>query len=143
MATLQQVIDEIQADLRTISGIRAAPDEAPEQINLFPFVVAYPGAGRWYSDVPGSKILLASVIVELHVARKDLSRDIVAAMTYAESVPNKLLYAVAHTSGDRFNNTVSTLGEINYTFGPLGWGGMDTFGFRWTITGIKLQSNIT
>jgi len=143
MATLQQVIDEIQADIRALSGIRAAPDEAPEQINIFPFVVAFPGPGTWSSDIPGNKINLASVVVELHVARKDMAKDIQAAMVYENSIPNVLLKAVASTAGDRFNNTVSTFDNITYTFGSLGWGGMDTFGFRWTINGIKLQSNIT
>jgi hypothetical protein len=143
MATLQQVIEEIQADLRAISGIRAAPDQAPDQINLFPFVVAFPGPGRWYSNVPGNKILLASIIVELHVARKDLARDIQAAMEFAESIPNALLKPVATETGDCFNNTIATFGEITYTFGPLGWGETDTFGWRWTINNVKLQSNIT
>jgi hypothetical protein len=143
MATLQQAIDAIQADLGALDGIRGAPDEAPESINVFPFVVCYPSSGEWRSDIPGAKIGLHTITVELHVARKDLPRDIQKAMAYSESIPNALLKAVATTAGDRFAGTIATFDRITYTFGPLGWGGMETFGFRFQISGVKMQSDIS
>lgn len=143
MATLQQVIDAIQDDLGALTGIREAPDEAPENMNVFPFVVVYPSSGEWRSDIPGNKIGLHTLTVELHVARKDLPRDIQKAMAYSESIPNTLLKAVASTSGDLFASTISTFDRITYTFGPLGWAGVDTLGFRFQVIGVKMQSAIT
>jgi len=112
-------------------------------MNVFPFIVTHPGTGEWSSDVPGNKIGLHTITVELHVARKDLPRDIQKAMAYSESIPNALLKAVATVSGDKFDNTISTFDRITYTFGPLGWAGVDTIGFRFQIVGVKMQSNIT
>jgi len=143
MATLQQVIDAIQDDLGALTGIREAPDEAPESMNLFPFVVVYPSSGEWRSDTPGGKIGLHTLTVELHVARKDLPRDIQKAMAYSESIPNVLLKTVATVGGDLFDGTIQTFDRITYTFGPLGWAGVDTLGFRFQIVGVKMQSNIT
>lgn len=143
MATLQQVIDEIQADLGALTGIRGAPDEAPEQINKFPFIVCYPLSGEWHSDIPGAKIGLHTIAIALHVARKDMPRDIQKAMAYAESIPNALLKVVATQSGDRFNNKIETFDRITYTFGSIGYGGTDTIGFVFQIQGVKMQSNIT
>ena len=143
MATLQQAIDEIAADLGALTGIRGAPDEAPEQISVFPFLVTYASSGEWESDVPGNKRGLHTITVELHVARKDLPRDIAGAMAYSDSIPNALLKAIATTAGDRFNNTIQTFNRVTYTFGTLGWAGVDTIGFRFRIEGVKMQSAIT
>lgn len=143
MATLQQVIDQIQADLGALTGIRGSPDEAPEQINQFPFIVCYPISGEWRSDIPGAKIGLHTIGVALHIARKDLPRDIQKAMAYSESIPNALLKVVATTDGDRFNSTIETFDRITYTFGSIGYGGTETVGFVFQILGVKMQSNIT
>jgi len=47
MATLQSAIDEIQTEVRALSGIRSAPDEPPDQMGAYPFAVAYAGKGVW------------------------------------------------------------------------------------------------
>ena len=142
MATLATVIDEIQNDLATISGIRAAPHEPPDQMSAFPFIVCYPVSGEWNSDIPGSKKGLHNIVVELHIARKALPRDVAAALVYCDSIPNMLLKAVSPT-GDLFNNSISTFERITYRFGNLGWGDTATVGFRFEILNVKLQSLIT
>lgn len=143
MATLDDAISEIQADIRALEGIRAAPDYAPEQLNVFPFCVVYPGSGEFVSDVPGGMRGLHSITIELHVARKDLPRDIAKAMPYVESIPNALLKTIATQGGDRFGGTISTFARITYEFGPLDWGGTQTIGWRFRIEGVKIQGNIT
>ena len=143
MATLEDFIKALQADIGVIEGIRKAPDYPPENLNVFPFSVVYPGKGEWNSDTPGGKRWLGSVIVELHIARVDLARDVQAALGYHESIPNALLKPVATVNGDRFASTIATFGTIDEYFGALNWANTDTIGWRWTINGIKMQSTIT
>lgn len=143
MATLDEFIQALQDDLGAITGIRKAPDYPPENLNVFPFIVVYPGKGVWESDVPGNKRWLGSVIVELHIARVDLPRDVESALSYHESIPNALLKPVATVDGDRFASTIATFGTIDEYFGALNWANTDTIGYRWTINGIKMQSTIT
>jgi hypothetical protein len=143
MATLQQAIAAIQADVRALTGIEAAPDYAPEQVNGFPFSVVYPTSGEFISDIPGSLKGLHTITIELHIARKDLPRDIAKAMVYVESIPNVLLKTIATPSGDRFGGTISTFARITYEFGPLDWGATQTIGFRFRLEGVKIQKDIT
>jgi hypothetical protein len=143
MATLQQAIAAIQADIRALTGIVAAPDYAPEQVNAFPFCIVYPTSGDFVSDIPGSLVGLHTITIELHIARKDLPRDIAQAMVYVESIPNVLLKTIATQGGDRFGGTISTFERITYDFGPLDWGGTQTVGFRFRLVGVKMQKDIT
>lgn len=137
--TLETVISEIAEDLQDIEGLRGAPSEPPEQINVFPFVVIYVRGGVWQIGAPGVIRGLHDIVVELHVARRDLPRDVRAAMSYAESVPQILLGALS-AKGDRFNGSISTFGRLSYTFGPMQWGGVDTVGFRWVLENVKTET---
>lgn len=141
----QDAIDEIAADLRALQGIRAVPEEPPDSINAFPFVVAYDGGGGvWSSYTPGAKQWLGNIVVELHVGRTDLPHDFENAQIWSEVIPNALLKQVATSDGDMFNSKISTFGSITVThFGALGWGDTETFGYRWTINNVKIQSTIT
>ena len=142
MATVQEAIDQIAADLRALTGIRGAPDEPPEQMAVYPFIVCYTRSGSWEIAPVGVRKGLHNIAVELHVARKDLARDVQGAMAYSDSVPNALLKALT-TSGDRFASTISTFQRISYTFGPMEWAGQATIGFRWTLEGVKIENEIT
>ncbi len=139
MATLQSAIDEIQAQIRTLSGIRAAPDEPPDQISAYPFVVAYASSGEWRFQTPETKVGLHDIVVELHVARKDLPRDVQNAMSYSDSIPNAIMLALK----DGTFSAIETFERITYEFVSLGWGGVDTIGFRFTVVGVKLSSTIS
>ena len=134
---LQAAIDDVQNTVAGLTGIRAAPHEPPESLNVYPFCVAYAGSGSWEYGPMGDKKGIQNIVLELHVARKDLARDIAAAMAYCESIPNAIM------ADPTLGGTVNTIsGPIVYTFGALSWAGTDTLGFRWTIP-VKLQSAIT
>ena len=135
MATLQAVIDQIQDEIGALSGIRAAPHEPPESMSAYPFAVAFVKSGNWTLGKPaGCMTGLHDIVVELHIARKDLARDYAAAMAYAKSVPNAIgsawLVDVTMTSLD-------AIGSIAYEFGQMSWAGIDTIGWRWTIRDVK------
>ena len=138
MATLQDAIEHIAHVIGGIDGIRSAPAYPEEQLNVFPFAVVYPGEGE-ASISAGVRLNLDTIIVELHVARKDLPRDVEKALPYVDSIPNEILDEV-HTYWGR---TIDTIESITWTFGALNWGGQETLGFRFTINGIKRRVNIT
>ena len=135
--TLQSAISAVQAIVGAISGIRKAPDYPPEQLNVFPFAVAYSGGGNWTFGPAGDKRGLHNIVVEIHIQRKDLPRDVSTAMGYSDSIPNNLM------KSPTLSGTCDTFAGISYTFGALNYGETQTLGFRFTITGVKIQSVIT
>ena len=81
---------------------------------------------------------LGSIIVELHMSRKELPRDVEKVMTYNESIPNGILVD-------------TTLGGNCSTCGPVAssgliameYGGIPTLGIRYTVLNVKLQTALT
>lgn len=139
MATLQAAIDEIQAQVATVSGIRAAPDEPPEAINAFPFAVCYASSGRYSIGPPDVMHGMHSIILEVHVARVDLARDVGRAMGYAKSIPNRVFYALKAGTLP----ALETIGAIRYEFGAMMYAGQKTLGFRFTLENVKTDDLIT
>lgn len=139
MAALQVIIDQIQAEVRAVPGIRAAPDEPPAQINQFPFAVCYAREGYFKVGPVGTLHGIHEIVLEVHVARQEMEHDFQQVMPFAESIPNAILAAY----GDGRLTGLEVLQEIRYAFGPLGWGGVPTMGFLFRINGIKTQDAIT
>jgi hypothetical protein len=138
MATLQEAISQIQAEVKGISGIREAPETPPDQINQFPFAICFARTGEYTIGPPEMMTGTHTIVLELHVARKDLTRDVPAAMKYAKSIPLAILMAVMNHTPTAF----ATLERIRYEFGPLNWGATETIGFRFYIEGIMTQDLI-
>lgn len=138
MATLQDAIAYVQTLAAQVSGIRGAPAYPPEDISIFPFAVAYAGGGNWeFGAGAGWKRGLHSITLEIHVARQDLGRDATEAMLFSDAIPNILM------KNPTLGGNISTFSNIRYTFGPLGWQSAKTFGFRFFIEGVKMESAIT
>ncbi len=81
--------------------------------------------------------------LEVHVARGDLPRTYTAAMAYSNIVPNAFIKAMRDSTFAH----IDAIGPIRWAFGPLGWGTdgatVSTFGWRFTITGIKMRETVT
>jgi hypothetical protein len=135
--SLQLAIQDIQAKALTLSGMKEAPNYAPEAINQFPFTVTYPARGVWERHSDWKKGL-HTVVTEIHIARQVLPKAIETAMTYENTFPNKIW------SDPKLSNTIDTVNEIRYTFGFLAWGGERDahIGWRFEID-MKIQSAIT
>jgi hypothetical protein len=133
MATIQDAITAIQGVVGGVSGIRAAPDYPPEDLSLYPFAVAFARSGSFEAAPVGSGKGLHTIVVEVHVGRSDLARDIKAAMPYGDSVPLALL---ADTT---VGGVVSTFARVRYEFGPMAYGGLATIGWRFFVEGVKIQ----
>jgi hypothetical protein len=140
MASLETVIAQVQTYVATLTGIRKAPSQPPEQMNAFPFAISYPSSGTWRMAPAGSKTGLHNIAIEIHVMRKDLPRDFDKAMDYSDILPNLLFLKLK--DDNKWNFTIDTFGAISYTFGPLGYGGVDTLGFRFIVEEVKVQSNV-
>ena len=136
MATLQQAITQIQTLVGALTGIKKAPATAPESINQFPFAVCYPESGTWELQA-GVKKGLHTVVIEIHVARVDLPRDIATALGYSESVVNTLM------GNPTLAGMVDTItGPVLYRFGSMHYAGQTTLGWQFRVT-MKQQSAIT
>jgi hypothetical protein len=136
---LKDAVAEIIDELQTISGIRRVPDNPPESNDQFPFAVVYPITGIYTQGPAGLLKALHSVNIELHVARKDLPRDFSVVMDLIDDIP----YELQKLLNDGGFSNLATIGEIEYTFGPLSWAGVDTLGVTYTITNVKVETAIT
>jgi hypothetical protein len=141
MATLQAVIDQVQDVIAQISGVRAAPHEPPDSIAVYPFAVAFVKSGTWKLGQPtGCMTGMHDIVIELHLERKDLARDVARAMAYAKSVPQAIGDAwLVHVS----LTALEAIGSLSYEFGPLSWNGIDTMGWRWTLRDVKTIDSLT
>ena len=124
---LANAVAAVQDIVGAISGIRGAPDTPPDQINMFPFSIAYPTSGDWRRTRIGTREGVQSIAVELHFSRTGLARDVAEALPYGDSVVEALL-ANLSLSGAIFD-----LNNISWTFGPMKWGGIDTIGWRFIL----------
>ncbi len=142
--TFDQMLIEIRQELATLPGLERCYDGVPDSINQLPAIVVYPGGMRWrlasHSGERGWPMRrgLYTVRVELHVARKDLERDVELAMTFSDTIPDAL-FAGFHR--DRFGGKAVTLGDparagdsvsdvFRGEFLGIGWGGDQTLGWR-------------
>lgn len=121
-----------------VSGIRKAPDEPPEDMSVFPFAVAWPGETRHEYNVPGERKTLMNIVLELHVARKDLPRDYATLIPYADSIPNAIM------DDQTLGGVVDTFWRIDVAeLGILNWNTVQTIGYRFTLVDVKLRTAIT
>jgi len=141
MATLQQIIDDIQDATAAVStNIRAAPDEPPDQMSAYPFVVAFASSGE-YSWLPGPVMKgLHNIAVQLHVSHQDQARDVAVAMVYAKAIPNAIFAALV---SDLLAGTCDTFTTISYTFGGMEYGGVPTLGFQFLVEGVKTKDAVS
>jgi hypothetical protein len=135
--TLQDAIEQVQIIAAAVTGVVAAPKLPPEQINQFPFAVAFPGDGEMNIEMGSLMDGVHNIVLEIHVARKDLPRDVDKAGVFIDSIPKALW------SKPTLNGRIRWFTKISYKFGPLGWGGVDTLGIRFTIHGIELATAYT
>lgn len=140
MTTLRDTLVQLMTVIEAVQGIRKAPVDPPETMAVFPFAVGYVETGVWKIGPPEIMTGLHNVALEVHVSREqDLAHAVKDVMRFSDSVPNAILLAFKNGT----LTTLQTFGDITYTFGPLGWGGIATVGFKFVITQVKTQSVIS
>jgi hypothetical protein len=132
---LQTIVDNVQTIVASLSGIRSAPDDPIESPNAFPFGATFPGSGTWDGGSVGKILTRAShdISVIIVVARKDLPRDIQKSIGYAD------LFQAAIQADPTLSGAVDVVDLLNYTFGPIAWGGTECRGYTFSLT--VLDSN--
>lgn len=145
MSSVHAVIAAIQDKMGALPGIKAAPDYVPENESPFPFIIAYEGPGIWKIGSPGCMQSMATIKIELHVARKDMPRDVAQAVFYSDKIPNAIFDGF---NDDLLGNTVDAIGEIETSglvflqfFTPNGIG--DHIGYIFTLKDVKIITTIT
>ena len=139
-AELDTAIGTALGYIRSLSGIKVAPTEPPEDMsNVWPFVVGYPQAGSFLEVPNGVRRGLHDIVIELHVSRNDLPTAYDLAIPYVDSIPNLLM----SNAQDGWDGAISTFGEITYEFGALDWGDIKTMGVRFIVHDVKIQTAVS
>jgi hypothetical protein len=141
VATLQEIIDQIQDVTGALSGVRSAPDEPPELVSAWPAVIAYSASGQWRGgDPPQIMNGTHTIVIQMHVPRKDLARDVATLMGYAKSLPNALFKAWLV---DGTLTAMNYIREINYRLRTdQTIGETPTVCIEWTVAGVNTRDII-
>ena len=137
MSTYGDALLDIQKAIRAnTDGLKQVPNRPPEKAADYPFVVTYPESGNQEWSDYNHRVDTHTAVIELHIARKDLPIDVEWALTFIESIPAAL--KTAEKAGNLGN--ITGFGALEYTFGPMSWGGVDTLGVRWTLSDIVIHT---
>jgi len=141
MSDVYDAATEIAKQIRNnVPGIRSVPDEPPENVELFPFVVVYPLTGTYGGHTPEDMLGLHNINVELHVKRdeKRLAQAYRQLAELQDDIPRELLEGIR----DSDYSHLQTFGDITYTFGPANWAGVETLAVVYTINEVKVTTNL-
>jgi hypothetical protein len=133
--TFASACDRIMAICRTQTWIMQAPDDPAAAAVQFPFAAVFPGTGT-------SKLLasvrqdLHTVHLEIHWTFRDLPRNTGDAKDHIDDILNVLW------SDPTLAGKVDTIVSIEYDFGPMTWGLVETLGYLIRIT-FKQRTAIT
>lgn len=133
---LQDAINGLQAIVRGVTGIKGAPGYAPEKLGVSMMAVCYPGEGEISIRVTGEMQGLHELVLEIHAPRKNLPTDIEAMVNFGDSVPKAIL------ADQSLGGNADTIGSIGYRFGAMTYNGEPTIGWRFTVKGVKLRTNL-
>ncbi len=136
---LDTAINWALTTIRAIPGIKSVPAYPPEKPAAFPFVMGYPQR----SDFMVGPLPLAKgmhvVVIEFHVASKDLPRDVKTSVPYLERI------AYALMRDPTWGGTVDQVmceesNPIQAEFTEFEWGpDLHTLGWRFTVR-LKQES---
>lgn len=122
--TLQDVVDAVRNKLRTVDpAIRSVPDGPIENVSVFPFGTAFIRRVNYKQFSQTLRHGTHTIAVQVHVARKDLPRDIEKSMPYGEAVP------IAIYNDLTLDQKIATVTEIRGAFRAMEWGDAETLGW--------------
>ena len=109
---LGRLLEEIRQDLATIPELRRVHFDVPDAIGPYPCIVVYPSGFNAYlgshSGDGGRPMFwtVHTIRIELHVARKDLARDMETAIGFQQLLPQRLYGGFER---DAFSGTMVTM----------------------------------
>jgi hypothetical protein len=129
----QDAIARIQEIARRLDGMREAPEYPPENLNQFPFSLAYLRDGETTFE-SGWRKSLWTISWELYFARQILPNTVRAAMPFCERVLEAL--QTDTTLGGTVDTVVS---PVKSAFGWLEYGSADNKLLGWRFTVVVKQ----
>jgi hypothetical protein len=137
VTTLEAAVAALQTLTLALTGMREAPALLTEVPQVFPCSRAYPWEGTWTGMGGGWKKSLATIALDVHVARRDMRRDIDTLYPFVDSVGNML------AANPTLSTTVQTIVyPVTWSFRSFTWdaqGSVITLGFRFLIP-VKLET---
>jgi hypothetical protein len=138
--TLEAAVTALQALVNSLSGMREAPAYLTEVPHIFPCARAYPWDGEWTGMGGGWKKSLATIALDIHVARRDMRRDLDTLYPFVDLVGNLL------ADNPTLSATVDTIKfPVTWSMRSFTWdaaGSVVTVGFRFLIT-VKIETATT
>lgn len=132
----------LAASIRLVSvlnGIRSAPDEPPESMDIFPFLIGYVSTSEWIPSSDGLAYGMHTLVLELHQLRDPLPQAIRSILPYGEQVAAIFMRSENAKLPDAQGiDTVDEGIELSATFGPLGYDVVDTIGWTFELK-IKIS----
>lgn len=127
----------LQALALALSGVRAAPDSLPANFTAYPIAITFAGAMNGQRHSAAHSTRLVTLVTEVHIARKDLGRDIKIIQPLMQAFVTAVLADVT-LSG----NVPSLIGPfpVRARMTPMEYGAVQTFGFRCEVDIHILES---
>jgi hypothetical protein len=129
---------DLLAKARKLPGMKAAPERPPESPNVFPFAVCYDRLGDMEiiaAGPGGAAYHVATLYLELHVSRQMLP----AAIDLAARLRDPMLRALV--ADPTLGGNADNVNAIHWEFGRMGWGGVETLGYRFSIE-VKVRLTV-
>ena len=122
---LYSVIQRLAVHARAVSGMRSAPDNPPDSINMYPFAITYFMRGRWRGNDATWKTALNTFAIDIHLAKLP---DIGRVLETCAEMPETLAQAIV--SDETLNDTASCVNEVRGEFRVMNYAGIDTAGYH-------------
>lgn len=137
--TIDDAIGQVRETVRAIQGVRSAPAGVPENDSgIYPFFVAWNGGGEIIAVDASYERGLWIITGQLHFSRTDLWRAEAYASPFARTVVRALLVDTT------LSGTCDTFGPIRVSpLKPMTWGDVQTIGYEFTITNVKVIESRT
>lgn len=132
MTLLRSSIGEIQTLIAGLAGVRQAPTDPRDELNVFPFAVCFPNTGSSVARPIDDQTALHNLTLEIHTARKSLTRDMTTLYPYPELVANAL-----YGNNGKWSN-FNSVNNITYELTSGVWGSIQTLVYRFVVQ-IKIR----
>lgn len=110
---INDFLNVLRTDLATLPGLDRVYVGVPESINQTPSIVVSQNTGGWYLDTHGSStgytfVGMHTIRIELHLARKDLEREMQLLEQFLGSLP---LYIFRGFVSNEYEHTLIGVGD--------------------------------
>lgn len=143
MSSIIEVCNELVRVVRKVEGLEKV-DGPRNSFNNYPFAVVFPGSGSWTKAThtsrngPPTYGGEQSILIDCHVQRAQLDSALARIEHLPDAIPAAIMLDMLET---KLGGTTQEVQEIKWLLTTLGWGSVETLGYRFTVT-VKLQKDV-